>query len=116
MDTAAAGNTPWLDSGARKDEIISLFEPSDFIGGSTDMGNVTYVCPGIHVAFGIDTAHGQGNHTSGFADAAALEKSFTRAVEWGQGMAIVGWRVLNEDAFAEEVRREWEDDMKRASQ
>ncbi|KAL6359091.1 hypothetical protein LRP88_09291 [Fusarium phalaenopsidis] len=116
MDTAAAGNTPWPDSGARKDEIISLFEPSDFIGGSTDMGNVTYVCPGIHVAFGIDTAHGQGNHTSGFADAAALEKSFNRAVEWGQGMAIVGWRVLNEDTFAEEVRREWEDDMKRASQ
>lgn len=80
------------------------------------MGNVTYVCPGIHVAFGIDTARGQGNHTSGFADAAALEKSFTRAVEWGQGMAVVGWRVLNEDALAQEVRAEWEKDMQRARQ
>ncbi|KAF5008251.1 hypothetical protein FDECE_5449 [Fusarium decemcellulare] len=114
--TSPTSTTAGTKSSERKDETVSLFEPSDFIGGSTDMGNVTYVCPGIHVAFGIDTAPGQGNHTTGFADASALEKSLTRAVEWGQGMAIVGWRVLNEDAFAEEVKTEWEEDMKRASQ
>ncbi|KAJ3514358.1 hypothetical protein NM208_g15073 [Fusarium decemcellulare] len=113
--TTPASTATGTESSERKDETVSLFEPSDFIGGSTDMGNVTYVCPGIHVAFGIDTAPGQGNHTTGFADASALEKSLTRAVEWGQGMAIVGWRVLNEDAFAEEVKTEWEEDMKRAS-
>lgn len=31
-------------------------------GGSTDMGNVTYVVPGIHPTFGIEAANG--NHTS----------------------------------------------------
>ncbi|KAM0425571.1 hypothetical protein ACHAPT_009102 [Fusarium lateritium] len=114
--TAATSTEIEVDSSSKTQETVSLFEPSDFIGGSTDMGNVTYVCPGVHVAFGIDTAPGQGNHTSGFTEAAALEKSLSRAVEWGKGMAIVAWRVLCEDAFADEVRTEWEEDMKRASQ
>lgn len=99
-----------------RNETLSLYEPWDFLAGSTDMGNVTYVCPGFHGAFGIDTAKGQGNHTAGFADTAGLEKSLDRAVEWGKGMAIVGWRVLSEDVFAEQVRKDWEEDMKRAVQ
>lgn len=98
------------------EDVVSLDEPSDFLAGSTDMGNVSYECPSFHGAFGIDTAEGQGNHTSGFADASGLEKSFDRAVRWGEGMAVVGWRVLADDAYAEEVREEWDRDMERAAQ
>ncbi|KAL3958223.1 hypothetical protein ACCO45_006385 [Purpureocillium lilacinum] len=95
--------------------VVALDEPSDFLAGSTDMGNVTYECPGFHGAFGIDTAVGQGNHTAAFADASGLPRSLDRAVAWGKAMAVVGWRVVAEDAFAREVKSEWEEDMKRAA-
>ncbi|KAM3501717.1 hypothetical protein MY10362_005334 [Beauveria mimosiformis] len=94
---------------------VSLDEPADFLAGSTDMGNVTYECPGFHGAFGIDTERGQGNHTRPFADASGLAKSLDRAVEWGKSMAIVGYRVLSDDEFNQTVQDDWEADMKRAA-
>ncbi|KAJ6442520.1 peptidase dimerization domain-containingprotein [Purpureocillium lavendulum] len=95
--------------------VVALDEPADFLAGSTDMGNVTYECPGFHGAFGIDTQVGQGNHTAAFADASGLPRSLDRAVAWGKAMAVVGWRVLADDAFAREVHDEWVEDMKRAA-
>lgn len=86
----------------------------DFLAGSTDMGDVTYVCPGFHGAFAIETEYGQGNHTPGFATAAGTEESYRRAIECAKGMAIVAWRVLTDDRFAEAVKNEWEDDMRMA--
>ena len=103
------------DNSTEKGKTVSLDNPSDFLAGSTDMGNVCYECPGFHGAFGIDTAIGQGNHTIGFADAAGLEKSLVRAVDWGKGIAIVGWRMLSDDAFAQDVQDAWEKDMKLAA-
>lgn len=91
-------------------------EPSDFLAGSTDMGDVCYECPGFHGAFGIDTVVGQGNHTKGFAAAAGTDDSFARAVECGKGMALVGWRMLQDDTFAEGVTTDWKEDMKRAAE
>lgn len=93
---------------------VSLYEPADFLAGSTDMGNVTYECPGFHGAFGINTVQGQGNHTRGFTDASALDSSFKTAIDWAKGMGVVGWRILTDDGFSEEVRNVWEEDMKAA--
>jgi metal-dependent amidase/aminoacylase/carboxypeptidase family protein len=89
--------------------------PADFLAGSTDMGDVTHECPGFHAAFGITTEDGQGNHTLGFAKAAGTDESYRRAVECGKGMALVGWRVLTDDGFADEMQREWEEGMKKAA-
>ena len=69
---------------------VSYDTPADFLAGSTDMGDVTYECPGFHGAFGIETEGGQGNHTLGFAKAAGTDESYRRAVECGKGMAFVG--------------------------
>ncbi|KAK2603159.1 hypothetical protein N8I77_009637 [Diaporthe amygdali] len=91
-------------------------EPSDFLAGSTDMGDVCYECPGFHGAFGIDTQVGEGNHTKGFAAVAGTDESFDRAVECGKGMALVGWRMLTDDGFAGQVFREWRVDMKHAAE
>lgn len=95
---------------------VAYGEPADFLAGSTDMGNVCYECPGFHGAFGIGTREGEGNHTKGFAAAAGTEEAFELAVECGRGMALVGWKVLADDAFAERVQTEWEEDMKRAAE
>ena len=95
---------------------IHLNEPSDFLAGSTDMGDVCYECPGFHGAFGIDTGPGEGNHTKGFAAAAGTSESFDRAMECGKGMALVAWRMLKDDAFANEVHEQWKEDMKKAAE
>lgn len=94
---------------------VAYAEPADFLAGSTDMGDVCYACPGFHGAFGIDTQEGEANHTKGFAAAAGTDDSFERAMECGRGMALVAWRVLSDDDFAEKVHREWVEDMKLAA-
>ncbi|PKS08716.1 hypothetical protein jhhlp_004769 [Lomentospora prolificans] len=94
---------------------VSWNDPPDFLAGSTDMGNVTYECPGFHGAFGIETEQGQGNHTKGFTAAAGTEDSYKRAMDCAKGMAVVGWRVLTDDAFANKVQTEWAEDMKMAT-
>lgn len=82
-----------------------------FLAGSTDMGNVTYACPGFHGAFGIDSKDGAANHTKGFTAVAGTQDALEKAIECGKGMAAVGWRVLTDDDFAAQVKKEWELDM-----
>ncbi|KAK3311766.1 hypothetical protein B0H66DRAFT_618366 [Apodospora peruviana] len=95
---------------------VSYSEPADILAGSTDMGDVCYECPGFHGVFGIGTKEGEANHTKGFAAAAGTDDSFERAKECGMGMALVGWKVLSDDEFAEEMQKEWEQDMKLAAE
>lgn len=86
-------------------------KPENILAGSTDMGNVTYACPGFHGAFGIDTQHGEANHTKPFAAVAGTQDAFERAIACGKGMGLVGWKVLTDDAFAAQMKKEWEEDM-----
>ncbi|KAL2131366.1 hypothetical protein VTI74DRAFT_5177 [Chaetomium olivicolor] len=95
---------------------VAMDEPADILAGSTDMGDVCYVCPGFHGVFGIPTKEGEANHTKGFAAAAGTEEAFQEAVQCGRGMALVAWKVLTDDAFAESVKTEWEEDMKLAAE
>jgi hypothetical protein len=37
-------------------------------------------------------------------------------LECGRGMAAVAWRVLSDDAFADRIKAEWEEDMKLAAE
>ncbi|EAA29588.1 hypothetical protein GE21DRAFT_6984 [Neurospora crassa] len=91
---------------------VAWEDPTDFFQGSTDMGNVCYECPGFHGVFGIETEDGAANHTKGFTKGAGTQDAFERALECGRAMAEVGWRVLADEEFAADVRREWEVDMK----
>lgn len=94
-----------------------LYDPpiSDFFGGSTDMGNVTYACPGFHGIFGIDTEEGVTNHTKGFTAVGGTKDSLERAISCGKSMGQVGWKVLTDDAFAAQMTKEWEADMQGAA-
>ncbi|KAK4234400.1 hypothetical protein C8A03DRAFT_18694 [Achaetomium macrosporum] len=95
---------------------VAFDQPADILAGSTDMGDVCYECPGFHGVFGIGTKDGEANHTKGFAAAAGTEDAFQRALECGRGMALVGWKVLSDDDFAQRVRSEWEEDMRLAAE
>ncbi|KAG8161027.1 hypothetical protein KVR01_009291 [Diaporthe batatas] len=101
---------------AMPEGTVHLNEPSDFLAGSTDMGDVCYECPGFHGSFGIETGPGEGNHTKPFAAVAGTSESFDRAIECGEGMALVGWRMLSDDPFANEVLEQWKEDMKNAAE
>ncbi|KAK4226389.1 putative aminoacylase 1-like protein [Podospora fimiseda] len=62
------------------------------------------------------TEHGGANHTKPFTAAAGTDDTFSRAIESGKGMASVGWRVLTDHDFADQIKSDWEADMIRAEQ
>lgn len=80
--------------------------------GSSDMGNVTYVCPGMQPIFRIDAAGPP--HTADFQKAAGTDFAHEQALKAGKANALVGLEVLVDDGFYEAVRAEWEDSMRRA--
>ena len=57
-------------------------------GGSTDMGNVSYVVPSIHPFFAIPTKPGGANHTAGFTASAALPEAHENAMRAAKALAL----------------------------
>ena len=74
---------------------------------STDQGNVTQVCPGIHPIYNIPHAQGA-NHTKEFTDAVITEEAYQLTLDSAKGMAATAWKVLSDDDFATKVRAEFE--------
>jgi hypothetical protein len=79
---------------------------------STDMGNVTYVCPGLHPNYGIPSGENAANHTPEFTASAATEEAHVLTLMTSKGMAATAWRVLSDEGFAKEVRDGWEKDLR----
>ena len=75
---------------------------------STDQGNVTQVCPGIHPVYNIPTENGASNHTKEFTAAVITEEAYRLTLVTAQGMAATAWKFLTEDEFAEEVKVEFD--------
>nr|GAT45709.1 aminoacylase 1-like protein 2 [Mycena chlorophos] len=71
---------------------------------STDFGNVTYALPALHPGFAIPTEPGQGNHTRGFARAAATQPAHDAMLLVTKGLARTGFRALRDDAFFKQVK------------
>jgi len=65
-------------------ELPPIEEQRKTPGGSTDMGNVTYVVPGIHPMFSINSKNS--NHTVEFAEAAGSE--YAHKVTWRTAKAL----------------------------
>ncbi|KKY28045.1 putative metal-dependent amidase aminoacylase carboxypeptidase [Diplodia seriata] len=102
------------DLGVEPDDMVPLDEAARLYeqDGSSDMGNVTYLCPGIQPMFRID-ADGP-PHTPAFREAAGTAFAHGEALRAGKANALVGFEVLADDAFYGLVRAEWEDAMERA--
>ncbi|KAL4787102.1 hypothetical protein BJX76DRAFT_345779 [Aspergillus varians] len=78
--------------------------------GSTDMGNVSYVCPGFHGYFGIPTEEGANNHTAGFTKWAGMPKAHDMAIKSAKGIAIVGWRILESEEISRAIWKNFAED------
>ena len=74
---------------------------------STDFGNVTYKMPAIHPGFHL-ISKGV-NHTPEFTDAAGTHDAHVRAIKVAKGLAMLGAKFLQDDKFAKEVKRKFED-------
>lgn len=95
--------------GARYDWTTTMAEGA--IGGSTDFGNVTYELPSLHPSYAIPTEPNGGNHTPGFTASARTKEAHEFCLTVTKGLATLGFRVLDDEAFASEVKKAWEKDM-----
>ncbi|KAJ5618799.1 hypothetical protein N7510_002783 [Penicillium lagena] len=75
-------------------------------GGSTDMGNVSYVVPGFHGGFYIQ-AEGV-NHTPEFTSGAGSPEGFKRSLYSAAGMGVVACQMLIDDEFAASVKSDFD--------
>ncbi|OZJ02882.1 hypothetical protein BZG36_03810 [Bifiguratus adelaidae] len=89
-------------------------EQSALITISTDYGNVSYVRPGLHPTFAIDTVAVL--HTPAFALAAKTSKAHERCKVAAKCMALTGARVIEDKSILEEVKREFQKTSKEADQ
>lgn len=79
-------------------------EPFTF---STDMGNVSYVLPTFHGAFGIPAPADAMPHQPKFEHAAGTDEAHEVAISCAKGMALLGWRVLTDDEVARGAVRDF---------
>lgn len=85
---------------------------SDKAFGSTDFGDVTYALPALHPLFWIPVGPGEGNHTPGFAKAAATPRAHEETIKVAKGLAATAWRVLTDDEFFQAAKEEFETERK----
>ncbi|KAJ7091359.1 hypothetical protein B0H15DRAFT_230660 [Mycena belliarum] len=71
---------------------------------STDFGNVSYALPALHPGYAIPTEPNGGNHTIGFARAAATQAAHDATMLVTKGLAHTGFRALSNDDFYKQVR------------
>jgi len=74
-------------------------------GGSTDMGNVSYVVPSIHPVFGIPAK--DGNHTPGFTDAAATPQAHEATIRAAKALAMTALDVFFQPDLLKAARAEF---------
>ncbi|KAJ7247632.1 hypothetical protein B0H12DRAFT_1124775 [Mycena haematopus] len=71
---------------------------------STDFGNVSYALPALHPGFAIPTVPNGGNHTIGFAKAAATLEAHEATLLVTKGLAHTAFRALRDDDFFNQVK------------
>ncbi|ORY54994.1 Aminoacylase 1-like protein 2 [Leucosporidium creatinivorum] len=79
---------------------------------STDFGNVSYHVPALHPMFLLPSASPEDfPHSSSFADAASTPSAHQAALRAAEGIAVAGLRVVVDESFRNQIRKEWEADM-----
>ncbi|CVK96234.1 hypothetical protein FPRO06_11842 [Fusarium proliferatum] len=89
---------------------VSLSQGSQHenIGGSTDMGNVSQVIPGLHGVIGIKAPPGAFPHTHAFTEAAGTKEAHLRILGAAKGMALTAWSAIVDDEVFAEIQDDFE--------
>jgi len=90
------------NSGLLGRELSTEFKPGTG-GGSTDMGNVSYLVPSIHPMIGVSPA-GVSLHTPAFADYAIGEAATKAILDGAKIMAMTAIDMWTNDVLQSEVR------------
>ncbi|KAG0168038.1 hypothetical protein DFQ28_004237 [Apophysomyces sp. BC1034] len=87
-------------------KLLTPEEQKEKSGGSTDMGNVSYVVPTIHPTFGIHTD--AANHTVEFTAAAVTPQAHKDTILASHCLALTAHKVLANQSFYEAVKHEFD--------
>ncbi|KAI5451522.1 hypothetical protein NCC49_001508 [Naganishia albida] len=83
------------------------------ISASTDFGDVTYQLPGLHPMFLLPNAHGgEFPHSGSYESVSKGAEAHQAALRAASAIAVVGARVIADEAFARETRDAWEAQMR----
>lgn len=77
-----------------------------WIAGSTDMGNVSYVKPSIHPMYSIDTE--AVNHSHGFTAAAGTKTAHEKTLIAAKAMAFTAIEVLCKPEMMKEIKADFD--------
>lgn len=80
------------------------------MNASTDMGNVSHLVPSFHGAFVIPAAPDVSGHNPKFAACAGTDQAHENALKCAKGMAMLGIRVLLDDAIANGAKTDFQQD------
>ena len=75
--------------------------------GSSDFGNFSHVCPGIHAYFGISD-HKIPGHSIEMAEAAHSDFGFDMAMKAASAMAAIALRFITDAEFRQIVRKDFD--------
>ena len=75
------------------------------MGGSTDMGNVSFVVPTIHPMFRIAAKYG--NHHPGFTEYAGTDDGHAQAIIAGKSMAMTMLDLFLQEGIMEKVKADF---------
>ena len=76
---------------------------------STDMGNVSHYVPSFHGSFSVPNSDDAFPHNPSFTSKTGTDEAHEAALTCGKGMGRLALEVLTQQAFAEEVRRDFEE-------
>ncbi len=82
-------------------------EPDTAGGGSTDMGNVTYVVPGLHPSYAVEST--AGNHNAGFTEAAGSEEAHGRMITASKALTLTVLDLFSQPELLVEAKREFDE-------
>ncbi len=75
--------------------------------GSSDLGDVSYICPSIQVAFDICEGKNYDAHTLEFAECAGSEQAMNRGLIYVRGFVLTAIELMTDPSRLEKIREEF---------